>query len=158
MRRGLVLFLAAAVLGLAACGGGGGGGGGSSAAEFRQQADAICAKYEDKITALGSPSSLEELGDFVDQAVTIIEQGNNELQSLEPPDELADDWDRAMQIQDENLQTTQDLQDAIHNQDDAKVQELLRKLDSAQAESTQIAQKLGLENCGRNGAEGTNTG
>jgi hypothetical protein len=155
VRRGLVLLFVLAVLGLAACGGGGGGGG-SSAAEFRQQADAICAKYEDKITALGTPTSLDELGDFVDQAVSIIEQGNNELQSLEPPDELADDWDRAMQIQDENLQTTHDLQDAIHNQDDAKVQELLQKLNSAQDESTQIAQKLGLENCGRN--SGTSTG
>jgi hypothetical protein len=158
VRRGLVLVLVLVALGLVGCGGGGGGGGSSSAAEFRQQADGICAKYEAKITALGTPTSLDELGDFVDQAVSIIEQGNNELQSLEPPDELADDWDRAMQIQGESLQTTRDLQDAIHNQDDAKVQELLGKLDAAQAESTQVAQRLGLENCGRSSGGGTTTG
>jgi hypothetical protein len=157
VRGGVVLLVVAAILGLAACGGGGGGGG-SSAGEFRQQADAICAKYEDKINTLGSPTSLDELADFVGQAVPIIEQGNNELKSLEPPDELADDWDRAMQIQDENLETTRDLQDAIRDQDDAKVQELLGKLNSAQDESNQIAQKLGLQNCGRTGGSGTSTG
>ena len=157
MRRGLVFVFVLAALGLAGCGGGGGGGS-SSAAEFRQQADAICAKYEAKINALGTPSSLEELGDFVDQAVSIVEQGNEELQSLEPPDELADDWDRALQIQNENLQTTRDLQDAIHNQDDLKVQELLGKLDAARAESAQVAQNLGLEKCGQNAAEETTTG
>ena len=157
MRSGLILLLVVLGLAVAACGGGGGGGN-PSAAEFRRQADAVCAKYEGKINALGTPNSLDELGDFVDQVVPIVEEGNSELKKIEPPDEFSEDWDRVLAIQDENLQTTRDLQDAIHNGDAAKVQELVSKLDAAQAESTQIAGKLGLEKCGQSGAAGTTTG
>jgi hypothetical protein len=151
LRGGLATLVALLGLALAACGGGGGGGGGESLtpAEFRQQADAICAKFEGKLSDLGSPSSLDDLAEFVDKAVPIIEEGNNELQKLEPPDEFADDWNKAMAIQDKNLKVTNDLQDAIHANDDAKVQELVAKLDAGDAESTRLARNLGLENCGQ---------
>lgn len=79
-----------------------------SAEEFRQQADAICKQYEDRLSELGSPSSLDDLGDFVDNAVPIIEEGNNKLAKLEAPDDLSGDWDRAMELQDENLQVARD--------------------------------------------------
>ena len=82
------LAWAGAVVALAAgCGGGGDGSTRNtlSAAEFRQQADAICAKYQGKLDALGTPSSLDDLKDYVDKAVPIIDNGNAELQGLEPP-------------------------------------------------------------------------
>jgi hypothetical protein len=147
----LAVVTGAAALFLAACGGGGGGGSGQSltAEEFRQQADAICKQYEDKLSELGSPSSLDDLGDFVDKAVPIIEEGNNKLAELEAPDDLSGDWDRAMELQDENLQVARDLQKAIHDNDTARVQELVSKLDTTDAESTRLARKIGLENCGQ---------
>jgi hypothetical protein len=154
MRGGLATLLAVFGLALAACGGGGGNGsaGGETLTpdEFRQQADAVCAKFEAKLNDLGSPSSLDDLADFVDKAVPIIEEGNNELQNLKPPDELADDWNKAMAIQDKNLELTHDLQDAIHANDDAKVQDIVAELDASDAESTRIARSIGLENCGQN--------
>jgi hypothetical protein len=151
MRSGLAIVAGAAALFLAACGGDSTGGGGQSltAEEFRQQADAICKRYEDKLDELGSPSSLDDLGNFVDKAVPIIEEGNNELQDLEAPDELSEDWDRAMELQDENLQVARDLQDAIHDNDTARVQDLVSQLDATDQESTRLARKVGLENCGQ---------
>jgi hypothetical protein len=151
MRSGLALAAGAAALFLAACGGGGGGGGGQSltAEEFRQQADALCKQYEDKLNELGAPSSLDDLGNFVDEAVPIIEEGNNKLAELEPPDELSGDWDRAMELQDENLQVARDLQQAIRDNDTARVQELVTMLDSTDAESARLARSIGLENCGQ---------
>ncbi|HEY3070265.1 MAG TPA: hypothetical protein VGJ34_08110 [Gaiellaceae bacterium] len=152
MRCGLAILLAVSGLALAACGGGGGGGARGESltpAEFRQQADAICAEFEGKLNDLGSPSSVDELAEFVDKAVPIIEEGNDRLQALEPPDELADDWNKAMALQDKNLDLTHDLQDAIHASDDAKMQELVAKLDASDAESTRLARKIGLENCGQ---------
>jgi hypothetical protein len=151
MRSGIAIVAGAAALFLAACGGGGGGGGGQSlsAEEFRQQADAICNQYEDKLNELDSPSSLDDLADFVDKAVPIIEEGNNKLAELEAPDDLSGDWDRAMELQDENLQVTRDLQKAIHDNDTARVQELVSKLDATDAESTRQARKVGLESCGQ---------
>jgi hypothetical protein len=151
MRSGLAFVAGAAALFLAACGGGSSGGGGESlsAAEFRQQADAICKQYEDKLNELGTPSSLDDLGNFVDEAVPIIEEGNNKLQELDAPDELSEDWDRAMELQDKNLQVARDLQEAIHDNDTARVQDLVTQLDATDQESTSLARKVGLENCGQ---------
>ena len=151
MRGGLAIVAGIGVLFLAACGGGGGGGGGQSltAVEFRQQADAICKQYEDKLSELGAPSSLDDLGNFVDKAVPIIEEGNNKLSELEPPDELSGDWDRAMELQDKNLQVARELQKAIHDNDPARVQDLVSELDATDAESTRVARNIGLEDCGQ---------
>jgi hypothetical protein len=151
MRSGLAIVAGAAALLLASCGGSGDGGGGQSltADEFRQQADAICKQYEDKLNELGSPSSLDDLSAFVDKAVPIIEEGNNKLQDLEAPDELSADWDRAMELQDKNLQVTHDLQEALHDKDTARIQDLVSQLDATDAESTRLARKVGLENCGQ---------
>jgi hypothetical protein len=144
VRSGIAI---AAAFFLAACGGGGGGGGGQS--QFRQQADAICKQYEGKLNELGSPSSLDDLGDFIDKAVPIIAEGNNKLAELEAPEDLSDDWARAMELQDENLQVARDLQKAIHGNDTARVQELVSKLGATDAESTRLARNVGLENCGQ---------
>jgi hypothetical protein len=154
VRRGLAALLGILTLLLVACGGGSGGGastGGTSlsAADFRKQADAVCAKYEQKLNDIGQPTSVSELGDFVDKAVPLIEQGNTELQKLQPPDELQADWDKAMAIQDENLQKTRDLQDAVHKNDQAAMQKLFIDLGSNQAESQRLATKIGLQNCGQ---------
>jgi hypothetical protein len=150
MRGGLAIVAGAAALVLAACGGGNGGGGQSlTADEFRQQADAICKQYEEKLNQLGSPSSLGDLGDFVDKAVPIIEEGNQRLQELEAPDELSGDWDRAMELQDKNLQVARDLQAAIHDSDTARVQDLVSELDATDAESARLARNIGLETCGQ---------
>ena len=133
---------------LAACGGGGGDQS-LSADEFRQQADAICKDYEGKIKDLWSPNSLDELPAFVDKVTPIIEEGNGKLADLQPPDELAEDWDRAMELQNENLDVAHDLQDAIHDQDTARVQEDLTKLNATDQQSNEIARKIGLEDCGQ---------
>ena len=131
---------------IAACGGGGGNQA-LSAEEFRQQADAICKDYEGQIKDLGSPSSLDELPAFVDKVIPIIEEGNAKLADLEPPDELAEDWGRAMELQNENLDVAHDLQDAIHDQDTARVQQDLTKLNATDQQSNEIARKIGLEDC-----------
>jgi hypothetical protein len=151
MRRGLAIVAGVGALFLAACGGGGGESGGQSltAKEFRQQADAICKQYEDKLSELGAPSSLDDLGNFVDQAVPIIEEGNDKLSELEPPDELSGDWDRAMELQNKNLQVARELQKAIHDNDPARVQDLVSELDATDAESTRVAHNIGLEDCGQ---------
>jgi hypothetical protein len=147
MRVGLALVATLATTALAGCGGGGSES--LSADEFRQQADAVCKEFEQKLDDLGTPSSADELGSFVDKAIPIIEDGNDALADLEPPEELAADWNRALELQNENLGVARDLQDAIHDNDLAKAQELVTKLDETDAESTALARKIGLEECGQ---------
>jgi hypothetical protein len=153
MRVGLSLAAAGAVAALAACGGGDGNGGATpSPQEFRQQADAICKRYEQKLDALGTPTSIDDLAEFVDSAVPIIEAGNKELAGLTPPEEFADEWARVLKLQAKNLQTTRELHDAIHASDEAKAQDLMGRLGSTGEESDRLATEMGLQECGRRNA------
>jgi hypothetical protein len=150
MRIRGVIALSAVALGLGGCGGGNGGGEELTAEEFRQQADAICAEFEGRLDELGTPESLDDLQNFVSEAVPIIKEGNAQLQDVKPPDELQEPWDRAMEINDEQLQTVRDLREAVEEGDQARMQELLQAGDEANQESDRLAAELGLEDCGSN--------
>jgi hypothetical protein len=143
-----VIAISAAALVLGGCGGGNGGGEEMTADEFRQEADAICAEFEGRLDDLGRPESLDDLQNFVSEAVPIIEEGNAQLQELNPPDELQEQWDRAMEINNEQLETVRDLREAVEDGDQARVQELIEAGNEANTEADQLAADLGLEDCG----------
>jgi phage-related minor tail protein len=143
-----VIAISAAALVLGGCGGGNGGGEEMTADEFRQEADAICAEFEGRLDDLGRPESLDDLQNFVSEAVPIIEEGNAQLQELNPPDELQEQWDRAMEINNEQLETVRDLREAVEDGDQARAQELIEAGNEANTEADQLAADLGLEECG----------
>ena len=149
MRTAGRLAAAIALLALAACGGGDGGDQ-LTADEFRQQADAICGEFEGRLDDLGTPESLDDLQGYVDDAVPILEEGTNRLDELQPPDELEEDWNRAMEINREQLDNVRELLDAVADGDQASVAELLQQSDEAREESNQLAADLGLTECGSN--------
>jgi hypothetical protein len=135
------------VLALAACGGGNDGDQ-LTAEEFREQADAICAEYEGRLDELETPQSLDDVQQYVDDAVPILEEGTAELGGLQPPDELEEDWNRAMEVNREQLENVQALQQAVEDGDQAEIAELLQQADEARQESDELATQLGLEECG----------
>ena len=55
--------------------------------EFQSQANAICAKYQKQLNALGTPSSLEEIPDLVEQALAILNKEVAEIAALNPPED-----------------------------------------------------------------------
>jgi hypothetical protein len=148
LRRWLSIPLLA--LAFAGCGGNGGGGDGGelSAEEFRQQADAICADYDQRIEDLGQPESLAQLNEFIDRAIPIIEEGFAKLRELDPPEELQADWDRAMELNEENLELTRELRDASEAEDQERVQEILAQAGENEQETDRLARELGLARCG----------
>jgi hypothetical protein len=149
MRTAGRIAAAVAVLALAACGGGDDGDQ-LTADEFRQQADAICGEFEGRLDELGTPESLDDLQGYVDDAVPILEEGTNRLDELQPPDELEEDWNRAMEVNREQLDNVREVQDAVADGDQARVAELLQQSDEAREESNQLAADLGLTECGSN--------
>ena len=148
MRLGRIAAFVGAALLLAACGGGNGGGE-LTAEEFREQADAICAKYDEQLNELGEPQSLEDLQGIVDETVTILEGGVAELRELDPPPEFEADWNRAMEINEENLDLVRDLSDAVQEGDQARFTELSAQAQTNTEEGTELAQRMGLERCGQ---------
>jgi hypothetical protein len=154
LKAALLTVAASAALAGAGCGGDGGGSGEQlSAAEFREQADAICAEYDQKIQDLGEPESLEDLTAFIGRAIPIIEEGFNKLDELQPPEELEADWDRAMEVNAENLQLTKDLQAAAEAGNEQRVQEILAQASQNEEQTDRLARDLGLERCGEEGSE-----
>jgi hypothetical protein len=146
VRPRLTAFLAVALVATAAaCGGGGDDR--LSQEEFQKQANAICNKYDDKIQALGSPSSAEEISGFVDQVIPLLQQGIAELRALKPPAEAEDDYDRMLDETEKGVPAAQKLADAAEKNDAAAVQQALAAARKADQASDEIATKLGLNGC-----------
>jgi hypothetical protein len=118
-----------------------------SAAEFRQQANAICDKYDAKIAAIGTPTSPEDIPEFVEKGIPLIEQGLAELRALNPPEDLEADYDRMLDETAKAIPAARKLADAAAKQDAAAVQEALQAGNEADAESDRLATKLGLDRC-----------
>lgn len=145
MRLRFLIILAAVAAVLVGCGGGGGSDR-LSADEFRQQANAVCDKYDAKITAL-APSSGADVASSVEKVIPLIEQGLAELRALNPPEELADDYDRMLDETAKAIPAARKLADAAANQDTAAMQEALQEGRRASDESDRIATELGLTQC-----------
>jgi hypothetical protein len=144
------LALAGALL-AAGCGGDEGGDE-LSAEEFRQQADAICTEFEGKLDAVPPPSSPDDIERFVNEAVPIIEEGTNELNALDPPDEFQDEWDRVVEINEENLETIRAVRTALQDNDLAEAQRLMEEAGGNEEEADRLARDIGLTKCGQDTA------
>lgn len=144
MRRvlGLALFFAALAAGC-----GGGGGDGLSQEEFRQQADAICEKYDKKIQALGSPQSPADIPAYVQKGIPLLRQGIAELRALNPPADVEDDYNRMLNETAKAIPAAEKLADAAEKGDTAAVQDAIREGQQADEASDELATKLKLDRC-----------
>jgi hypothetical protein len=146
VRAPLTTILAVAVA-VTAAGCGGGGDDRLSQKELQTQANAICEKYDNKIQALGSPSSPEEVSGFVDQVIPLLQQGVAELRALKPPADIEDDYDRMLDETEKAVPAARKLADAAEKNDAAALQEALAAARKADEASDEIATKLGLTGC-----------
>ena len=135
------------VLVLLVTGCGGGGGARLSKEEFQSQANAICAKYQKQLDALGTPSSLEEIPDLVDQALVILDKEVDEIGALKPPEELQSDFDKMLAATDRTKAAADDLSTAATSGDQAAVQKALDEGNAATKEADDLAGNLGLDEC-----------
>jgi hypothetical protein len=139
---GLALFFAALAAGC-----GGGGGDGLSQEEFRQQADAICEKYDKKIQALGSPQSPADIPAYVQKGIPLLRQGIAELRALNPPADVEDDYNRMLNETAKAIPAAEKLADAAEKGDTAAVQDAIREGQQADEASDELAAKLKLDRC-----------
>jgi hypothetical protein len=139
---GLALFFAALAAGC-----GGGGGDGLSQEEFRQQADAICEKYDKKIQALGSPQSPADIPAYVQKGIPLLRQGIAELRALNPPADVEDDYNRMLNETAKSIPAAEKLAEAAEKGDAAAVQDAIREGQQADEASDELATKLKLDRC-----------
>ena len=149
--RGSNAVLVGVLVLLAGCGGGGDTR--LSREEFESQANAICAKYEKQLRALGSPSSIDELPDLVDQALEILNKEVAEVAALNPPEELQSDFDKMLAATNKTKEAADDLSTAAKAGDQAGVQKALEEGNAASKEADAFATNLGLTECNSTSAQ-----
>ena len=111
--KGLVLAVAALAL---LAGGCGGQSKRLSKSAFVNQANAICAKYEERVRSrmAGIPAGNEQqLARSIEKVLPVIRQGNDELRTLKPPEGLQTSFDRWMGIADDEVAAASKLHDAL---------------------------------------------
>ena len=84
MRR---LAAALPLLLVAACSGGGGDDLEERRNAYLDRAEAVCERTNADIDALGTPAGVEQVPEFADKAVAIVQRTVEELSAVEPPEE-----------------------------------------------------------------------
>jgi hypothetical protein len=147
MRRAR-LAAAAFALGALSVAGCGGGNGGLSSEELIAQADAICVEYERRTEGVATPEGFEDIERFAAETRTLIQEAVNELAGLKPPEELAEDYDRWIAQNEENLGLLEEVESAAAEGDEPRVRDLLGEAQQAGARTDRLAREIGFEECG----------
>ena len=144
------LLFAVAALALVA-GGCGSKGKRLSKAEFVSRANAICAKYEQRVQSRMAGISAgdeKQLASSIEKVLPVIRQGNDELRSLKPPASLQGRFDRWMGIADAEVAAARKLHDALRKSDRKAIQAAFKELQTKDADQDRLArQELGLTGC-----------
>ena len=144
MRRLLVIpFL---VLAASGCGGGGGGEP-LTKEEFARQGNEVCQEFDRQIEALGAPQSLDAVEDFANRSAEIARDGRDELEDLEPPEELVADYDRLLEMLDAEIEDIERLGEAAADNDQAAAQTIIAEGAAKSEASDRLARELGLDDC-----------
>lgn len=144
MSRILFLSLASGVILAAGCGGDGDR---LTREEFVSQAEAICEDYDARIEDLGEPENEEQLGEYTDELVRLVEEGVAEFRELRPPEELQDEYDRWMDSNEEAVDAARELDQAVEEQDSERLGQIATEVEQKEEEADELARDLGLEEC-----------
>lgn len=144
MPRAFLLALLTILL-LTGCG----GGKRLTKVEFAAQADAICGKYNQQVTALGSPSNLKELASVADKTIPILGNAIRDIRKLKPPkneQDTVDQWfDEVEKLQDDLTE----IRDRARDNDMQGVQAVVPKAQQHNTRSNALATQLGMQVCNR---------
>jgi hypothetical protein len=132
----------------AGCGGDGDEAGGLTREEFVSELDQICAEFDAAQDELGEPESLEDLAELGPEIEAEFDAAIQDARDLgEPPEEIADDVDRFLDLAEEQKSLVGDLVAAVADGDVQRVGEIAEEGEELDEESDRIATELGAENC-----------
>jgi hypothetical protein len=134
-------------MGLAAAGCGGGDDR-LTREELVEEADATCADFDQRIEEVGEPESPEDIERYVQEIRPIVEEGTDELDALQPPEELEDDYDQWIQETRSAIDMLDELEEAAASGDEQRIQEVLQAAGEGGEEADRLAQELGFQECG----------
>ena len=148
MKKKVVMGAVAAALAIVAAGCGGGGSKSLSKEEYSSQLNTICTELNDKNKAIGDPQSIDEVVTKGPQLQDAFQSAIDEVENLNPPDELKDAHERFVSLGKQIHSKIDDLIAAAKKKDLAKAQQIGATIDPLNTESNEIARtKLGAPAC-----------
>jgi hypothetical protein len=134
-------------MGLAAAGCGGGSDR-LTREELIEEADATCAEFDQQIEDVQEPESLDDIKRYVQEIRPIVEEGTDELDALEPPEELEDEYTDWIEATRSGVDRIDELEDAAASGDEQRIQEVLQGGAEGGEEADRLAREIGLQECG----------
>lgn len=139
----------------AACGGDDGEpsqasrGGAMTVEEYQKQGNALCQDALRKVERIPTPSSEDEIADYLERVFDASEGVTEEFAALEPPSKLRADHEKAVALSEETDDKFDDLVDRVREAPSprAAVRREFKKLAPDIAEGEKINERLGLEEC-----------
>jgi hypothetical protein len=144
-KAAFALVGAGSVFVVAACG----GGRPLSKSEFDAKANAICARYTNKINAVPAPRTITDVPAYVGLVKPYMERGVDELSSLRPPRALKSTYDSWMSIQRDTLTQTDELRRAAESNDLVGANRTIQALKERKGRGNALAAELGAMVCAR---------
>jgi hypothetical protein len=146
-RSAVFLAFLIGAMGLAAAGCGGGTDR-LSRADLIEEADATCAEFDQRVEEVDEPESLDDIERYVQEIRPIVEEGTDELDALEPPEELQDEYDDWIAATRSGVDRFDELEEAAASGDEQRIQEVLQGAGEGGDEANRLAQEIGLQECG----------
>lgn len=143
LRVAVALVAGALALGTSACG----GEDALSEEEFQKQGNAICAKYDQQIEDISTPTSVEEVPAYVNKALPIVERQIEDMKELSPPEEDQETFDSMIEEAEKTVQAGRELGEAAEAKDDAAIEQALNEGNTASDRADEHATTLGLTDC-----------
>lgn len=134
-------------MGLAAAGCGGGSDR-LTREELIEEADATCAEFDQQIEDVQEPESLDDIERYVQEIRPIVEEGTDELEALEPPEELEDEYADWIEATRSGVDRIDELEDAAASGDEQRIQEVLQGAGEGGEEANRLAEEIGFQECG----------
>jgi hypothetical protein len=116
--------------------------------ELVEEADATCADFDQRIEEIDEPESPEDIERYIQEIRPIVEEGTDELDTIQPPEELEDEYDQWIQEMRSAIERFDELEEAAASGDEQRIQEALQSTGEGGEEADQLAQELGFQECG----------
>jgi hypothetical protein len=116
-------------------------------ASFVSDVEAICIEVNRKIGRLGTPRNDRQLAAISARAVALVEGAARQMRAVEPPQDVASDYDRFVTLVEEQGAAFDDVRAETLEGDIEAVRNALARSDEANREQDLIAESIGLRAC-----------
>ena len=123
-------------------------GGGLSKGELVAEGDKICKRVNEQIAKEPEPKDAAGLEQLAQKTVEISDPAIEDMEALEPPDDLKADFDKFVASLKQQRDLTKKIGEAAGSGDTAEIQELGADAQKAQDEYQRLSDKIGFKECG----------